>query len=271
MNKDLDLAVVQMTSTEDVEANSDFILECLQRTLREKGAPDLTTCPENCLYLRLSPKSPWPDWTLDHQVFLPFREWCAKNASSLHLGSVPLTLEGRRMNATIWIDTQGKISSPYQKIHLFDVDVPGAPSVRESEQFGAGSSPAMINFLGWRVGLTICYDLRFSELFSIYAKDAVDLLLIPSAFLVPTGKAHWEVLTRARAIESQAFVAAAAQAGTHGGKRETYGHSIVIDPWGEVLWMQPSGAGVQRVRMSASQLTKVRAQIPMAGHRRLTF
>lgn len=269
MNKDLDLAIVQMTSTEDVGANSDFILECLQRTLREKGPPDLTTCPENCLYLRLSPKSPWPEWTLNHQVFAPFREWCAKNGSSLHLGSVPLTRDGERTNATIWINAQGEISSPYQKIHLFDVDVPGAPPVRESEQFSPGKTPAMMDFLGWKVGFTICYDLRFAELFSEYAKGKVDLLLIPSAFLVPTGMAHWEVLTRARAIESQAFVAAAAQAGSHGGKRETYGHSIVVDPWGVISSIQPEGVGVLRVRLAMSSLTKVRSQIPMVGHRRL--
>jgi nitrilase len=125
---------------------------------------------------------------------------------------------------------------------------------------------------GWKIGLSICYDLRFSELFLTYAKQAVDLILVPSAFLVPTGRAHWHVLLRARAIEAQAYVLAAAQGGKHiSGKaqRETFGHTLAVGPWGEVISELEEAPGHIIIELRPESITKVREQIPMDGHRRL--
>ena len=134
-----------------------------------------------------------------------------------------------------------------------------------------GSKTKIIELDGWKIGLSICYDLRFAELFLAYRQAGVDLILIPSAFTVPTGRAHWEILLRARAIESQCYVAAAAQAGDHEGARSTYGHSMIIGPWGQILSQrttedQPRILGV---RLDRSEIEKVRQQIPMASHVRL--
>ena len=128
----------------------------------------------------------------------------------------------------------------YEKIHLFDIELDGLSPVRETDLFKHGKFPSVFKVRGWEIGQAICYDLRFAELFLEYAKQGVDLVLVPAAFLVETGRAHWEVLLRARAIESQCYIVAAAQAGKHlgcqGGHRMTYGHSLAIDPWGTVIW-----------------------------------
>ena len=160
------------------------------------------------------------------------------------------------------------------KPYLFDVDVVGAPQARESAAFSYGAKAQVITLNGWKIGLSICYDLRFSELYSKYAQKNVDVILVPSAFLVPTGKAHWHSLLRARAIESQAFIVAAAQSGDHQNAnaqhRYTYGHSLVVDPWGVVLKdLETPGADLAVVELDSAQLKKVREQIPMAKHRRL--
>jgi deaminated glutathione amidase len=187
-----------------------------------------------------------------------------------------LTMGGRLSNATVWIDPSGDIKIKYRKIHLFDVDVEGQKPIRESDHFAPGYRPEIIEIGGWRIGLTICYDLRFADLFLAYAREAVDLVLVPSAFLVPTGRAHWETLLRARAIESQLYVAAAAQSGEHASaigdaKRYTYGRSLVVDPWGGIMAeakTEASGVQVLTSLLRQSELAKVRAQIPMASHRK---
>ncbi|NJL72346.1 MAG: hypothetical protein HC888_12600, partial [Candidatus Competibacteraceae bacterium] len=188
--------------------------------------------------------------------------------------TTPLRGDGKFRNCTIWFRAGHSPRIVYSKIHLFDVDVEGAPPVRESDHFHPGEAPAVLHVKGWKIGLSICYDLRFAELYLRYAQS-VDLILIPAAFLVPTGEAHWHVLVRARAIEAQAYVAAPAQAGGHrsvgrpSAVRATYGHSLVVDPWGVVLADLGSGVGLKVVTLEREAIAKVRRQIPMAGHRRL--
>ncbi|NJM10425.1 MAG: hypothetical protein HC883_06135 [Bdellovibrionaceae bacterium] len=174
-------------------------------------------------------------------------------------------------NSTILFEAGKGPRVVYTKVHLFDVDVEGAPPVRESELFVNGDHPAILDFHGWKIGLSICYDLRFAELYLNYAQ-AVDLILVPSAFLVPTGEAHWHTLLRARAIEAQAYVAAPAQGGEHGSGdqfRSTYGHSLVVDPWGRVVVDMKLETGLQTVELVREAIEKVRRQIPMKSHRRL--
>ena len=272
----LDVAVLQLTSVDDVSKNVSLILKLLA-TL-EDSPPQLVCLPENSLYFRLRDHDRIPSIDLDDMRLEPIRIWARKFACAIHLGSVPRLDEtsGKLFNSSVVAGTDGVMRDVYQKIHLFDVDVVGHKSVRESDVFAPGRDRAVIEVLGWKIGLAICYDLRFAELFLEYARAGVDLILIPSAFLVPTGLAHWEILTRARAIESQAYVVAAAQGGLHddgaGHSRATYGHSIVIDPWGEVIETCLDDFGDQRVlraRLSKERIAKVRSQIPMASHRRL--
>jgi predicted amidohydrolase len=188
--------------------------------------------------------------------------------------TTPLKLGDKFSNSTVFLNPNVDPHVVYSKIHLFDVDVEGAPPVRESDHFVNGSGPALIDFRGWKLGLSICYDLRFPELYLNYAQKA-DLILVPSAFLVPTGEAHWHVLLRARAIESQCYVAAPAQSGEHvshldsGQVRKTYGHSLIVDPWGRALEEMASGLDIRTVELSRTPIEKARRQIPMKAHRRL--
>lgn len=165
----------------------------------------------------------------------------------------------------------GRVLAGYDKIHLFDIDLPNERH-RESELIEPGAQPVWLDLLGWRLGLSICYDLRFPELYRHYAGVGCQLLSIPSAFTVPTGQAHWEVLLRARAIENQAFVLAPAQGGSHPGGRRSYGHSLIVDPWGEVLArasaVSPCGE-LLIADLDPERLQQVRERLPALSHRRL--
>lgn len=271
----LDVAALQMTSVDDVSKNVSMIMGLLA-SLEVGDRPDLVCLPENSLYLRLKEGASIPSLSLDDKRLLPLCDWARRHGSTIHLGSIPRAENGRLYNSSVLIGPDGVPRDVYRKIHLFDVDVVGHKPVRESDAFSAGTTPSIIDVCGWKIGLTICYDLRFAELFLDYARAGVDLILIPSAFLVPTGKAHWEILTRARAIESQAYVVAAAQGGIHsdeaGHSRATYGHSMIVDPWGEVVEALPDDFGSRRVlraKLSKLRIAQVRAQIPMSSHRRL--
>jgi predicted amidohydrolase len=270
----LEVALFQLKSVDDVDSNLQSIFKLLKSV--EDLPPDLICLPENALFLRLREGTPIPAIAVDELAVRRLSDWSVKFGPVIHVGSVALQRDEKLYNSSLLITPDGGVRDSYQKIHLFDVDVEGHKPVRESDVFAHGSLPSTFAVKGWKFGNTICYDLRFSELFLHYAKQGVDALMIPSAFLVPTGKAHWEVLTRARAIESQAYVLAAAQGGAHRGRdgavRETWGHSSLIDPWGRVLTVAPDGADqslVLRGQLSAQVLKSVRAQIPIQNHRRL--
>ncbi len=266
----LHLGIVQMTSVDDVAANLSLIKSLYQSAV-DQGA-NLVVFPENSLFLRLSANLPIEGIQLDGPELRKLQEVVQKLGVPVLLTTPLSTGAGRLRNSTLLIRENGSIGEVYSKIHLFDVDVKGAPSVRESEHFENGEQPALIDVAGWKIGLSICYDLRFSELFSSYAQLA-DLILVPSAFLIPTGQAHWHVLLRARAIEAQAFVAAPAQSGEHksssGDSRHTYGHSLLIDPWGRVMAELKDSPEVVVVELSKLDIETVRRQIPMESHRRL--
>jgi predicted amidohydrolase len=265
----LRIGVAQTCSTDDVAANVDAVLGAVARL---KGS-DLILFPENALFLRMDRGPTLAEFDLSEKFWAQFQEAARRQRTHIMIGSVALKSRGKPTNSTIWIDPGGAITAPYSKIHLFDVDVEGAAPVRESDAFAPGQQPRLVEINGWRLGLSICYDLRFANLYLEYARQNAHLILVPSAFLVPTGQAHWHTLLRARAIESQAFVAAAAQSGGHRGingkTRDTFGHSLVIDPWGAVLAeFGTSGAAETLVQLDPDLLTKVWRQIPMAAHRR---
>jgi predicted amidohydrolase len=188
----------------------------------------------------------------------------------VHLGSVAVLTEGGQLaNRSFVIDPRGEVRARYDKIHLFDVDLPTGESWRESNTYRHGQEAVVVTGTPvGTLGLAICYDLRFPALFARLTEASADVIAVPAAFTVPTGKAHWEVLLRARAIEAGLFVVAAAQSGHHEDGRTTYGHSLIVDPWGEVLLDMGDGAGVKVAEIDLSRITDVRSRVPAISHRR---
>ncbi|UZE95213.1 carbon-nitrogen hydrolase family protein [Alkalimarinus alittae] len=192
-------------------------------------------------------------------------------------GSIPCSvrpdgvlIDGRVRSACWVYDDQGKEVSRYDKVHLFDVDVGDQHgSYCESAQFEAGTEVVVANSPMGTLGLSICYDLRFPELYTRLAKQGAQIITVPAAFTYKTGEAHWEVLLRARAIESQCYVIAANQTGAHSKGRKTWGHSMIINPWGEVVAMAKAGEGVISADIDLTSLSELRAAMPISSHRRI--
>ena len=194
----------------------------------------------------------------------------ARHRIWVHIGSMPILDDGaeKLANRSIIISPDGAIAARYDKMHLFDVDLASGETWRESSAYVGGEQPVVVQTPLGQMGLAICYDMRFPDLFSAYAKLGVDVLTLPSAFTVPTGEAHWHTLLRARAIESAAFVIAAAQCGVHEDGRQTYGHSLVVDPWGSILLDMGDLPGLACVDLDLDAIKRVRQQIPVHANRR---
>jgi deaminated glutathione amidase len=206
----------------------------------------------------------------EDEVLASCREAAKRNRIWLHLGSLAVLVEGGKVaNRGFVIDREGQVRARYDKIHLFDVDLPTGESWRESAVYSHGKDAVLVNGTPvGKLGLTICYDLRFPGLFARIAEADADVIAVPAAFTVPTGKAHWHILLRARAIEAGLFVAAAAQVGRHEDGRTTFGHSLVIDPWGEVLLDMGEERGVGFADVDLARISDVRSRIPALNHRR---
>ena len=198
-----------------------------------------------------------------------FRELAHKLAIYLHIGSLAVKVSPDKVaNRSFLIDPRGEVVARYDKIHMFDVDLAGGESYRESNNFRPGEL-AVLHDLPWgRLGLTVCYDLRFPALYRALAEAGASFLAIPSAFTRQTGEAHWHVLNRARAIENGSFVLAAAQGGKHENGRETYGHSLVVDPWGRVIAEGGTEPGVVMAEVDPAEVAAARARIPSLQHGR---
>lgn len=273
-SESLFVGVVQLCSGNRVELNLERIASIVKAEAERLSPVSLLVLPENAFqmssggaagYLRLSDSE-----------FERLSGLVQQTRISVLIGSVALMTDDGPYNSMVFLEPDRPAREVYRKIHLFDVEVQGAAPSRESDRFGRGITPQVLELQGFKLGLSICYDLRFSELFSLYYKAGVDALLVPSAFLVATGIAHWEVLLRARAIEGQCYVLAPAQAGHHldstglGGGRWTYGNSLIVGPWGDVL-ARAAGSGecVLRFEMRRQDIDSVRRQIPMSMHRRI--
>jgi predicted amidohydrolase len=203
------------------------------------------------------------------EVLRAVRAAAAEQRIWVHIGSLAVLVDdGKVANRSFVIDREGNVRATYDKIHLFDVDLPTGESWRESNVYSPGKGPVLVNGtpIG-KVGLTICYDLRFPGLFARLAESDADVIAVPAAFTVPTGKAHWHVLLRARAIEAGLFVVAAAQVGQHEDGRHTFGHSLVVDPWGEVLLDMGEDKGVGFAEIDLKRISDVRSRIPALNHR----
>ncbi|MBO9623625.1 MAG: carbon-nitrogen hydrolase family protein [Sphingomonas sp.] len=205
----------------------------------------------------------------DDRVLASVREAAARHGIWVHLGSLAvLRGDGKLANRGFVIDDQGAIRARYDKMHLFDVDLPSGESWRESASYSAGERSVTVETPLGVLGLAICYDLRFPDLFRTLSDAGATLLAVPAAFTRPTGAAHWHVLLRARAIEAAAFVIAAAQTGVHEDGRATYGHSLAIDPWGEVLLDMGESAGLGFAEIDPARVSAARERVPVLRHRR---
>ena len=192
----------------------------------------------------------------------------ARHGMAIVGGSVLLKGEGRLRNACAAFDANGQLLGIYDKIHLFDVDV-GGEQYRESAVVQPGDRPVAVQLGGFNIGLSICYDLRFPELYRHYAAHGCDIITVVAAFTETTGRAHWQPLLMARAIENQSYLLASAQTGMHADRRHTWGHSMIIDPWGEIIAELPTGEGVISASLTIEKLCSVRRSLPALQHRRL--
>ncbi|MGA7211770.1 MAG: carbon-nitrogen hydrolase family protein [Pseudolabrys sp.] len=197
------------------------------------------------------------------------RELARQFGIYIHIGSLAIRIShDRAANRSFLVDPKGDIAARYDKIHMFDVDLAGGESYRESRNYRPGDSAVLADLPWGRLGLTICYDLRFPALYRALAEAGATMLSVPSAFTKQTGDAHWHVLLRARAIENGCFVFAAAQGGKHENGRDTYGHSLIVDPWGRIIAEGGTEPGVVMARIDPAEVTKARARIPSLQHGR---
>ncbi|MEA3081627.1 MAG: deaminated glutathione amidase [Sphingomonadales bacterium] len=206
----------------------------------------------------------------EDQVLAAAKEAAARHRIWVNIGSLAVLVDdGKVANRSFVIDREGAVRATYDKLHLFDVDLPTGESWRESNVYSPGAGVTLVNGTPvGKLGLTICYDLRFPGLFARLAESDADVITVPAAFTVPTGKAHWHVLLRARAIEAGLFVVAAAQVGHHEDGRNTFGHSLVVDPWGEILLDMGEDKGVGFADIDLKRISDVRSRIPALNHRR---
>lgn len=264
------IALHQMTSCVDPMRNASDMEDAIAKAA-ESGAV-MYFAPEMALLVdRDRARARKHIVTESHSVALQsLISAAARHRIWVHIGSMPILDEGaeKLANRSIIISPDGAISARYDKMHLFDVDLASGETWRESSAYIGGEQPVVVPTPLGLMGLAICYDMRFPDLFSAYAKSGVDIITLPSAFTVPTGEAHWHTLLRARAIESAAFVIAAAQCGVHEDGRQTYGHSLVVDPWGTILLDMGSLPGLAYVDLDLDTIKRVRTQIPVHVNRR---
>jgi len=268
------IAVGQMCASSDVEKNLEVVADLCARA-KDRGCAMLFL-PECFAFIgvkgtdALAVMEP-----LDGPLLGRYRELAAKHRLWLSLGGFPETgpdRGDRRFNAHVIVDASGEIRASYRKIHLFDVDMGdvNGPVLMESRTAAAGETLVTCDSPAGKLGLTVCYDLRFPEMFARLRYElGCEMMLVPSAFTKPTGQAHWETLLRARAIETQSYVVAAAQAGTHSEGRASHGHAMVVDPWGKVVAeLDGEETGIAVADVDLGYLKDVRSRIPVETHRR---
>lgn len=265
------VAAIQMASSPSVGAN---LIEA--ERLVEKAAAQgarLVVLPENFAIMGKTETDKLDVAEEDGKG--PIQDFLARTAERFKIwlvgGTMPMrTTSGKARAACLVYDDKGRRAGRYDKIHLFDVSVPGTEETyKESATIEAGEDALVLDTPFGRLGLTVCYDIRFPELYRQMAAVGMDILAVPSAFTARTGAAHWEILVRARSVENLCYTIAANQGGFHLNGRETYGHSMIVDPWGVVLAKLPQGAGVVTAEFDRDRLEKVRASFPALEHTKL--
>ena len=268
------VALIQMNSGDDRSANLRQATALVERAVAE-DRPDWVLLPECFDFLggtrttKLAAAEHFPDGA----AYRAMRDLAAEHRVFIHAGSMLERLPGEERigNTTVAFDREGREVARYRKIHLFDITAPDGTEYRESASFKPGDAVATYDCEGVTVGCSICYDMRFPFLYQALVDRGAALIAVPAAFTMQTGKDHWEVLLRARAIETECYVAAAAQTGSFtqgaGEVRTTYGHSLLVDPWGLVTARASDGVGIAAGRVERDRVEKVRAMIPVARHR----
>ena len=266
----LTCAVIQLTSTQDVERN----LAEATRHVREasRAGAGFVALPENAAFLRTDPAASAPIEALDGPMVSRMRELAGELGIWLLLGSFPEAIEGdgRYHNTSVLVDGSSPgapITACYRKLHLFDIEMAGGESQRESDWIAAGDEIVCTPVSDVPTGLTICYDLRFPALYSALVDRGARMITVPSAFTEFTGKDHWLTLLQARAIETQCFVVAPNQFGHHGGKRRSYGKSAIVDPWGTLLCVAPDRPGWAMATLDFDHQDRIRGSLPCLQHR----
>jgi nitrilase len=264
------VAALQMTSGADVQANLDEARALLQEA--QSAEATLAVLPENFAFMGLRDADKLAIGETEGGG--PIQDFLAETAQRLRLwiiaGTIPLrdASDARVAAASLVYDAHGKRVGRYDKIHLFDVEIPErAESYRESVNMAPGRTPTVVDTPVGRIGLAVCYDVRFPELFRNLSAAGAELFVLPSAFTAPTGRAHWETLLRARAIENLAYVIAPAQSGFHPNGRETYGDSMIVDYWGRILGRLPRGRGCVVAEVDLVRQAEVRRSFPALTHR----
>jgi predicted amidohydrolase len=262
-------AVIQMTSTADVERNLGKA-EGLIAEAAARGAA-FVALPENFAFLR-STGDPAPEGqTVDGPWVRRLADVARSRGLTLLLGSIPerSAEAGKVHNTSVLLGPDGAVIAVYRKIHLFDIDLPGLEHLKESREVAAGGDVVAAEAPFGSLGMTICYDVRFPELYRALTRRGARVLAVPAAFTDRTGKDHWEVLLRARAIENLAYVVAPAQVGAHGKGRASHGHAMIVDPWGTVIAQVPDGEGIALAELDFERQDRLRRELPALAHIRL--
>ncbi|WNC72917.1 carbon-nitrogen hydrolase family protein [Thalassotalea psychrophila] len=267
------LTAIQLQSVPDIIENLACI-ETILSTLPE-SAEHLVVLPEACLYFggkdaqQIEFAEPLGNGFMQKKLALLAVQYNVY----LLAGTIPISSkqDDKFTASSLLFSPEGKLLNDYQKIHLFDVDVAdNEKSYRESTLTQAGEKLSITTLPSFNVGMTVCYDLRFPELFRALTKQGADVICVPSAFTKVTGKAHWQALLQARAIENQVYIIAADQEGEHLNGRQTYGHSMIINPWGEIMTMKAEGVGYVSSNFDRELISKIRADIPVARHNKFS-
>ncbi len=267
-------AALQLNSQPDLESSMKQTFLSIKEAANN-GA-NLVALPENFAFLGNEKEKQQQAEQISDSVMIQIPEWAKEFGVNILAGGFPVRAKsGKVYNRAILVDATGRIISRYDKIHLFDVSLSDEETYRESETVEAGMPEPVVSELAVsdhqksivKIGLSICYDLRFPELYRALAEKGAEILMVPSAFTQPTGRAHWEVLLRARAVENTCFVVSPAQTGKHGPSRKTYGHSMIIDPWGQILANAGTNPGMAISEIDLNQIREIRGKLPSLSHR----
>jgi predicted amidohydrolase len=264
------IAVLQMTAGIDPAVNAAILVDGIEKAARGGAAMLFTPEMSGLLDRERARASAHIKLEHDDPVLAAVREAARRQQVWVALGSLAVDRgDGRWANRSLLVDAHGNVVARYDKIHMFDVALSDGETWRESSAYAAGEHVVTASTPAGRLGLAVCYDIRFPALFDALGSERCDVIAIPAAFTVPTGRAHWHVLQRARAIEASAYVVAAAQVGEHEDGRRTFGHSLVVDPWGEILLdVGGEGPGLGFAEIEISRIEEVRGQLPSLANRR---
>jgi len=266
--KKLKISQIQFEAKSTPAENAKILKKFYERT--KKFKPDLICTPE-CSNIITNDKNYLKEKTtyeFNCPILNMSKFYANENNVSINIGSLLLKEKNKKklVNRSILINSKGKIIKRYDKIHMFDVNISNKETHRESNTFRAGKNIAILNLNNIKIGFTICYDLRFPNLFRRLAKKGSEVILMPAAFTVPSGKAHWEIMIRSRAIENSLFIIATNMCGTHHNNRKTYGHSMLVNPWGKIITKARSKSSILNTEINLDEVRNVRKKIPAILH-----